>query len=95
MNLVRATEKDCASGIGMQQIDANMFRDDNLEFEFAGKDRPGGRLSSPHLAEKLGSFDDFGKKTRLIFTRFTSPDGASRTLETFVNEFWTAKQRAA
>ena len=79
----------------MQRIDANMFSDDNLEFEFAGKDRRDGRWSSPHLSDKLINFDDFGKKTRLIFTGFTSPDGASRTVETFVNEFWTAKQRAA
>jgi hypothetical protein len=80
---VSTTEKDCASCPG------------NLEFEFAGKDRRGGRLSNPHLSDRLISFDDFGKKTRLIFTQFTSPDGASRTVETFVNEFWTAKQRAA
>ena len=79
----------------MQRIDTNMVEDDNLEFEFADKDRRGGRVSSPHLSDKLIGFDDFGKKTRLIFTGFTSPDGASRTVETFVNEFWTAKQRAA
>jgi len=88
-------EKDCASCPGVQRIDANMFTGDNLEFEFAGKDRRGGRLPSPHLSDKLINFADFGKKTRLIFTGFTSPDGASRTVETFVNEFWTAKQRAA
>ena len=64
-----------------------MFADDNLEFEFAGKDRRDARLPSPHLSDKLINFADFGKKTRLIFTGFTSPDGASRTVETFVNEF--------
>ncbi|MEO8427609.1 MAG: DNA methyltransferase [Verrucomicrobiota bacterium] len=94
IKLAPTTEKDCASCLGMQRI-VDMYTDDNLEFEFAAKDSEGGRRSSPHLSDKLLRFDDFGKKTRLIFTRFTSPDGASRSVETFVNEFWTAKQRAA
>jgi DNA modification methylase len=43
---------------------------------------------------QLNSFREFGRDTRKILTQFQSA-GAPREIETFVNEFWTSKQRAA
>src|SRR6266508_2201633 len=43
------------------------------------------------LKSDLRTFNEFGTATRIVSTR--SDDGVA--VETFVNEFWTAKQRAA
>lgn len=47
------------------------------------------------LAEELRSFRDFGQATRLLATPFHGADGHPREIPTFVNEFWTARQRQA
>jgi hypothetical protein len=47
------------------------------------------------LAEELQQFQEFGEKTRLGTTSFTGPDGKERKVATFINEFWTARQRQA
>ncbi|MSU59722.1 MAG: site-specific DNA-methyltransferase [Pedosphaera sp.] len=49
----------------------------------------------PRLAEELASFCEFGAPTRQITTRFEHGAGQFRDLPTFVNEFWTARQRQA
>src|SRR5205823_2949477 len=51
-------------------------------------------LNSP-LDEQLVEFRDFGKETRVVETRTQSFSGESLVVPTYVNEFWTAKQRAA
>jgi len=66
----------------------------NLEFDFAVHDRNVDRLMSP-LAEQLQSFREFGKETRRIETRVAAVSGDVITVPTYVNEFWTARQRAA
>jgi hypothetical protein len=47
------------------------------------------------LAEELASYQEFGQPTRKLVTAFLTADGAMREVPTFVNEFWTAKQRQA
>ena len=47
------------------------------------------------LADELASFIEFGEATRALVTRFTGADGQAREVPTFVNEFWTARQRQA
>lgn len=47
------------------------------------------------LADELTAFMEFGQPTRLIVTRFQTPDGETHEVPTFVNEFWTARQRQA
>jgi len=47
------------------------------------------------LAGDLEGFQDFGKATRKLETEFTLSSGATASVPTFVNEFWTAKQRQA
>ena len=49
----------------------------------------------PSLPEQLAAFRDFGKATQIFPTRFEGPSGGKEEVQTFVNEFWTAKQRAA
>lgn len=44
---------------------------------------------------ELRSFREFGKATKQIETRARAFDGEAITLPTYVNEFWTARQRAA
>src|SRR2546430_5756531 len=52
-------------------------------------------VSRKSLAEELASFREFGQVTRSLVTAFVDPEGKSREVPTFVNEFWTAKQRQA
>ena len=47
------------------------------------------------LAEELASYREFGEATRKLVTAFPAADGQTREVPTFVNEFWTAKQRQA
>jgi hypothetical protein len=46
------------------------------------------------FASELTSFHDFGTATRCLNTTF-SANGKEFIVPTFVNEFWTSKQRAA
>ena len=70
----------------------------HLEFEFAP--RPGADpgaapgLKAP-FAEQLAAFHEFGKKTALAETTATTAGGKPLSIPTYINEFWTAKQRAA
>lgn len=47
------------------------------------------------LKRELRSFDAFGKRTVLSTTRSKATSGTPTEIETFINEFWTSKQRAA
>lgn len=47
------------------------------------------------LAEELAAFRQFGEATRVLSTKSQSLDGEPIEVETYVNEFWTSKQRAA
>jgi hypothetical protein len=47
------------------------------------------------LREELAAFHEFGQTTRQIFTRFQTSAGRTQEVPTFVNEFWTARQRQA
>jgi len=56
--------------------------------------RPAPPRAFASLADELAAFDAFGKPTRRIAVAFQ--EGPNRTeVPAFVNEFWTAKQRAA
>lgn len=52
------------------------------------------RKARSYLAE-IAAFREFGLPTRKIATTFRSPNGAQQRTPTFVNEFWTARQRQA
>ena len=47
------------------------------------------------LAEELAEFREFGQPTRVVTTRSQTFEGAPVEVPTFVNEFWTARQRQA
>ena len=51
--------------------------------------------SGPSLAEQLTAFREFGKTTQVVETPAMAFSGQQLCLPTFVNEFWTSKQRAA
>ena len=54
------------------------------------------RHTSPRsFVQELLGFREFGTKTRQIESRFETGVGQFRSVLTFVNEFWTAKQRQA
>src|SRR5262249_4331995 len=54
------------------------------------------KLQPPRsLAEGIAAFREFGQTTRQLHTTFPSADGQAKSVATFVNEFWTAKQRQA
>lgn len=56
---------------------------------------PVGPVTRDGLAAELAAFREFGKDTTIFTTGAESFDGAPIRVETFVNEFWTAAQRAA
>ena len=45
------------------------------------------------LAEELASFREFGQNTKILETKFADGNDTAREVRTFVNEFWTARQR--
>jgi hypothetical protein len=47
------------------------------------------------LAQELDAFSGFGRSTKRLTTTFTRLNDANSQVPTFVNEFWTAKQRQA
>jgi len=51
--------------------------------------------SQPSLVEELSAFREFGRPTLQIGTSFGNGDGTAQVVPTFVNEFWTARQRQA
>jgi len=73
-----------------------MLLEQNLEFQFresviscTGLDK------RQDLAEQLISFREFGQQTLTRETKALSFEGAELTVPTYVNEFWTSRQRAA
>jgi hypothetical protein len=63
-----------------------------LLLDYAPPPKP---ISRQPLAEELVSFREFGQATRQLVTTFSDAAGATNEVPTFVNEFWTAKQRQA
>jgi hypothetical protein len=71
-----------------------MLLEENLEIGFALQREEAVRLKAP-LAEQLVSFKEFGKTTQVTETAATTFGGERVRVPTYVNEFWTSKQRAA
>ena len=57
---------------------------------------PANRRPSPpaDIHEELRGFSDFGTSTRIFETSCATADSKTVRVQTYVNEFWTAKQRA-
>lgn len=68
--------------------------EENLEFGFATQCIAAAALRAP-LSEQLADFSEFGKNTQMLETSATRFNGERVRVPTYVNEFWTAKQRAA
>jgi hypothetical protein len=71
-----------------------MLLEENAEFAFARSTE----FVPPkiELSQQLLAFQQFGKSTRVLQSQFPIPaPGVPVGLPTYVNEFWTAKQRAA
>jgi hypothetical protein len=64
------------------------------QFGFMDEPCPRAELEGP-LKGQLASFHEFGTETRCSVTQFEDGNGKAREVETFTNEFWTAKQRDA
>jgi hypothetical protein len=56
---------------------------------------PGQRRLHRSLVDELAEFREFGQTTRQLSTAYTDSSGTVHNVPTFVNEFWTAKQRQA
>ncbi len=52
------------------------------------------RVRCPSLTDELAAFDEFGTGTAVSVTEAEGPSGRL-AIDTFTNEFWTSKQRAA
>src|SRR5216683_974016 len=71
-----------------------MLLEEKLEFGFELQHENVSSLKAP-LAEQLAAFREFGKSTQATQTVATTFSGEQVRVQTYVNEFWTAKQRAA
>src|SRR5205809_636388 len=69
-----------------------MFENLDLPLAFVPPPRPRRKRSLP---DELTAFREFGPSTRQITTAAQSFAGERLAVPTYVNEFWTAKQRAA
>jgi len=67
---------------------------ENLEFGFAVQRPDVSHLKAP-LPEQLLVFKEFGKATEVVETVAATFSGERVVVPTYVNEFWTSKQRAA
>jgi hypothetical protein len=74
---------------------AGTLLQENLEFGFAADERQAPTDLKAPLAEQLRSFQEFGTSTRAMETAAATFGGEQISVPTYVNEFWTAKQRAA
>src|SRR5215475_6867794 len=63
-------------------------------FEFTRVLPAAPRLKDP-LAKHLLAFKEFGKTTKVLATSAQTFSGLELSVPTYVNEFWTSKQRAA
>jgi len=63
-----------------------------LDFTPRAPARPRARI---RLADELQAFREFGQPTRVLTTHAKTASGPPVHVETFVNEFWTARQRQA
>ena len=70
-----------------------LARDNTLELPLTFPARK--NRSQPQFVDELVSFREFGKRTRAVETVARTFDGGPLRVPTYVNEFWTAKQRAA
>jgi hypothetical protein len=64
----------------------------DLPFQAAPTPEPKARLA---LMDELASFCEFGKATQIKSTEFTDAEGRQAHVPTYINEYWTAKQRQA
>src|SRR5882724_7060340 len=71
-----------------------MFIEQNLEFPFTAQPARPAAVNGC-LAAHLAAFREFGKTTQIVETIAQSPAGAALRVPTYVNEFWTSRQRAA
>jgi hypothetical protein len=71
-----------------------MLLEQNLAFPFI-EQQPTSRGFEGPLADQLLSFREFGKATQMLETAAMSSIGTKIIVPTYVNEFWTSKQRAA
>jgi hypothetical protein len=86
------------SAARMQTLTRRRSRTDRETLELALIWSTPPKVSAPprkSLSDDLAAFREFGQPTRILATRFADAAGRSREVPTFVNEFWTAKQRQA
>lgn len=71
-----------------------MLQQQDFGFRIASREVPPTRRNTA-LADELRAFREFGKATQTFDTAAATFGGAAVQVPTFVNEFWTSKQRAA
>jgi len=71
-----------------------MLINENLELDLRIEERAAASWALP-LEEQLATFQEFGKRTTVIQTEAETFTGEPVKVPTYVNEFWTSKQRAA
>src|SRR5690349_21500112 len=68
---------------------------DNLELPFETSKAATRRKAAPNFSSELAAFAEYGRPTQQATIHATSFSGEPLEVPAFINEFWTAKQRAA
>src|SRR5256885_13002713 len=71
-----------------------MLLEQNPEFAFSAGPRVELAFEGS-LSDQLIRFREFGKATQIVETQAVTFAGTSMSVPTYVNEFWTSRQRAA
>src|ERR1051325_4586425 len=88
--------RECFSGFTMSPLTKSRLLRDDATPDFPAL-QPGTRAPRVRssLVDELTSFAEFGQNTRIVETTFPNADETVHRVPTFVNEFWTARQRQA
>ena len=78
-----------------ETLELPLFPPDSTQLTPPPKSPPPPVRRHENLAEDLAAFCEFGEATRLLTTRSATFEGSPVEVPTYVNEYWTARQRQA
>jgi hypothetical protein len=81
--------------MGMSGENTSQMLAENLQLSLDWRDHSDRPKKIVPLSEELAGFHEFGKRTVQLTTSVALANGKTANVPAFVNEFWTAKQRAA
>ena len=88
----RNAQKSTSAQLPLPGLSSSIQKAEGFVFDAVNDGKPATRQP---LADELLRFHEFGQPTRKLVTSFSNGRGQMIDVPTFVNEFWTARQRQA